>query len=640
MSLNYNKIKAREGHSESHWAAYADLFMTLSIIFLLLYVTSNLRSGSFGLQKNLQFQKMQAEAESLRKEQTVYETLKNEYLETKANTEEADTYKELMDKLSLLQEKAKDEKEDLRTQALDNEKKERALNKYQQIIRNIVNANVLAKAGLKNRDQKIEKNKQKIQANETVIKANEDVIKDQTEKIVQKDAIIVEKESVIQDKQKQIAKSDDIIAEKMATLREKNQLVDELNQTIEKKTAIIEDNTVKISSINKNLDQNIQALKDTQKKEKMSTELLNQKINNLRDKSEATIKSLEGQSQSLGSELASAKGELQGANQQLSVASQTIEKQAAEKKGLTDELGSLNDKYRGEIAGLKDGFAKDSADRKSAFDSELAKEKLGAAAKAQKQKAFADQIAKEAKELKDHVADLNKKVAVNTQKLDEAKLDNSKYKDYIKTLEEQGTGLKEDLAVAKNLIEARKKLAATIQNNFKKAGVTAEVDSRTGDVLLSFGDEYFETSKYDLKPKMMEILKKFMPIYSESLLKDKKIAEKIESVEVIGFASPTYKGKYVDPSSLASTDRAAVNYNLDLSYNRAREIFRFIFDQDKITYKYQKPLLPLVKVTGRSFLAEGVKGRGLESGLSNADYCKKFNCKKEQKVIIKFTLDG
>ena len=167
----------------------------------------------------------------------------------------------------------------------------------------------------------------------------------------------------------------------------------------------------------------------------------------------------------------------------------------------------------------------------------------------------------------------------------------------------------------------------------------ADVNPKTGDVVLSFGDEYFESSKYDLKPKMRDMLKKFMPIYSDSLLKDQLIAQKIESVEVIGFASPTYQGKYVDPQSLANGDRAAVNYNLDLSYNRAREIFRYIFDQDKLTYKYQKKLLPLVKVTGRSFLAEGVQGRGLEAGLNNADYCKKYNCKKEQKVIIKFNLN-
>jgi chromosome segregation ATPase len=426
----------------------------------------------------------------------------------------------------------------------------------------------------------------------------------------------------------------------MAILRDKNQQVENLNRQIAQKEKVIDDNQAQIDSINQELEKNIKALTDSQKKQKLSNEKLNKKIADLKSQSESRIKNLEEQSGALGSELASAKGELQGAKQQLASASQTIEKQEAEKKGLADELGGLNAKYQGEIAALKDGFAKDSALRKKAFDDALANEKLSSAAKAKKQKEFADQIAKEAKELRDKVSDLDGKVAVNNRRLEEAKLDNSKYKDYIKTLEDQGKELKEDLAKAKDVIEARKKIAATIKDNFKRSGVSVDVDPKTGDVVLSFGDEYFETSKYDLKPKMRQILEKFMPIYSQSLFKDTAIAQKIDSVEIIGFASPTYKGKYVDPQSLDVKDRAAVNYNLDLSYNRAREIFRYIFDQERFTYKYQKQLLPLVKVTGRSFLHEGIKGHGIDASMNNSDYCKKFNCKKEQKVIIKFSLEG
>ena len=35
-----------------------------------------------------------------------------------------------------------------------------------------------------------------------------------------------------------------------------------------------------------------------------------------------------------------------------------------------------------------------------------------------------------------------------------------------------------------------------------------------------------------------------MPAYSASLFEDRKIAEKIQSVEIVRLASPTYKGKY------------------------------------------------------------------------------------------------
>jgi hypothetical protein len=116
------------------------------------------------------------------------------------------------------------------------------------------------------------------------------------------------------------------------------------------------------------------------------------------------------------------------------------------------------------------------------------------------------------------------------------------------------------------------------------------------------------------------------------------VAKEISSVEIIGFSSPTYKGRYVDPQSLKDEDKTAISYNLDLSYNRAKSIFSYIFDKQNMVYQHQKELLPLVKVTGRSFLAEEVKGRDIASGLSHNDYCAKYNCEKSQKVIIKFNL--
>src|SRR5690606_4727630 len=131
---------------------------------------------------------------------------------------------------------------------------------------------------------------------------------------------------------------------------------------------------------------------------------------------------------------------------------------------------------------------------------------------------------------------------------------------------------------------------------------------------------------------------KFVLTYSKSLLEDERVAKEISSVEIIGFSSHTYQGRYVDHQSLAEKDRTAVSYNIDLSYNSAKSIFSYIFDQKSMTYPYQKDLLSLVKVTGRSFLAEEVKGRDIASGLPIKDYCAKFKCEKSQKVIIRFNL--
>ena len=183
-----------------------------------------------------------------------------------------------------------------------------------------------------------------------------------------------------------------------------------------------------------------------------------------------------------------------------------------------------------------------------------------------------------------------------------------------KNLEGQTKALKGDLAKAMENLNAKKKLAENIKSKFAQNGVKAEVDPNTGDVLLSFGDQYFDSGRATLKNGMRKVLEQAMPLYANSLFENAKISEKIQSVEIVGFASPTYKGRFVDPTSLSKEDRAAVDYNLDLSYSRAKAIFSHVFDKNKMEFKHQQKLLPLVKVTGRSFLA-GDKDRAVRREL-------------------------
>ncbi len=192
-----------------------------------------------------------------------------------------------------------------------------------------------------------------------------------------------------------------------------------------------------------------------------------------------------------------------------------------------------------------------------------------------------------------------------------------------------------ELAKAQENLNARKNLANLIKSNFAKNGIKADVDVKTGDVILAFGDQYFDSDSSNLKNGMRKILEQAVPVYSNSLFENQTIADKISNVEIVGFASPTFKGKYIDPKSLNPEDRAAVNYNLDLSYNRARAIFNHVFDQNKMQFKYQQKLLPLVKVTGRSFFDQAERGIATEAPDS---FCKKNDCAKLQRVIIKFNL--
>jgi hypothetical protein len=89
--------------------------------------------------------------------------------------------------------------------------------------------------------------------------------------------------------------------------------------------------------------------------------------------------------------------------------------------------------------------------------------------------------------------------------------------------------------------------------------------------------------------------------------------------------------------NLSVDNRRAVNYNLDLSYKRARSIFRYAFDTENFSFDYQNTMLPLLNVTGRSFFAEDIDPNDL-GNLTIDEFCGLYNCKKSQRVIIKFGL--
>ncbi len=301
---------------------------------------------------------------------------------------------------------------------------------------------------------------------------------------------------------------------------------------------------------------------------------------------------------------------------------------------------------------MENNFQGEMAKQKKALEGQLEREAASGAEKARRLAAFKEHMGKEKAALDKQLGELRGQVAKAQGDLDRAakeandykgklaaaQQEHGKYLDSIGKLQKENQGLSGDLKRAKELADAKRILAAKIARDLANKGIKAGVDGKNGDVTIQFGEEYFETGRSDLKPKMKDILQKFVPTYSSSLLSDPTVAKEIQSVEIIGFSSPTYQGRYIDPQSLAEKDRAAVSYNLDLSFNRAKSIFQYIFDKKNMSYTYQQSLLPMVKVTGRSYLAEEVKGRSIATGISHKDYCAKYNCEKSQKVIIKFNL--
>ncbi len=575
MGFEYDKIK---GHDEaSYWASYSDLFMTLSVVFLFLFIIANLRSGSQGIKQELEFKQVTRERDDLQQQIKVYNTLKEDYLETGASESEQAGYEKLMDKLVLLKEEAKDEKDKLRQAAQENEEKEKALNEYQQMVRNIINNNMISSARIK-----------------------------------RKDKTIVKKDVEIKDNKKQIVQLKENISEKETALAESEKDIQRMNTKLQLK---------------------ITQLKNSYMTNKITKEKMEQSIVELKEQNEIQVSELVAINQRTKQEIQKISKVLDQSKQQLGQAQERLESQSQRLTALVEE----KNQFKKNIDDLNAQYEAQLKQEKAEFDSEVQKQRLSAQEKAQKLAQFRKEAAARQAELASEIAGMEAQAERIQGDLDKTLLAKNELSQKAQRLEGSNQNLSRDVARLKEMADAKNKIIRKIANNLKNAGIDASVDGKTGDVVISFGEEYFESGKAGLKPGMEQILRKFMPTYSQSLLSDPETAEKISSIEIVGFASPTYKGKYVDPKSLKADNKEAINYNLDLSYYRAKSIFEYVFDTNKMQYKYQKEILPIVKVTGRSFLAEGENPQDAVN-MTQAQYCKKYDCKKSQRVTIKFNM--
>lgn len=567
MAFNYEKNK--QENNDSFWTSYSDLFLGLSTIFLLLYVTTSLRIGTDTLKGDIENKKLVMQVEELQNQVKMYESIKEEYMAKQASTDETQEYTELMDKLTLLQEEAKTEKERMIQDAFENENKVKALNKYQQMVRNILNSNKVAKA-----------------------------------KIVTRNEVIQEQDVEIDNQNKQISNLEvDMIAKKK----------------------LIEDGNTKINRTQAALNKSLKDLKFSFKQNKMTKKVFEQRAARLKDQNRKEVEmiadlnkkytqQLSAASQNLNqlsTELAQTKGNLDKTQGTLAEAKGALSQKAGEAMALGQKLNQASAEasgLKGKIASLKDGYASEKALAQSKFNAELGLQKLGAAERARKEAAFRAEAASNEKSMSAKLGALKGKLK-----------------------DTEGA-----LSKAKDEIDARRMVAQEIKKSFAKAGVKADVDMQTGEVVLDFGDNYFENDSAKLNKAMRNVLEKAMPAYSKSLLDNQKIAKRISAVEIIGFASPTYKGKFVDPNSSKPEDKLAMKYNMDLSYKRAKSIFSHVLD-DTANFKHQKELLGLIKVSGRSFLE--IITASKRNPATAADFCKVNDCKKAQRVIVRFSMD-
>ncbi len=551
MAFDYDKNKGK--HDNGHeWVAFSDLYLCLSTVFLFLFVVASLRTGTTSVQAQKEVQKLTREAEELRQQIKVYNGLSQDYVENDASTSEAEEYKQLMSKLDLLQDEANQESDALKKQARELTDKEKALNKYQAMVKAIIQRNMVSKT--------------------------------------------------------RIARRDEVLVEKREEIKEKDVAIGTLEQDVQEKRAELEDREKKIAAQTSELEKRMKQLRSSYKAQKISKKNFEAQQAKIRKETEQKVAALKEEREQIEGQLQQVAGSLSEKERALANTEANLAQKQAEAEKLASDLKNAGAAAQAQAAALRGQFAAEQAKARAAFEGELAKQRLSAAQREAAEAQYRSGVAAKEKALGDKISSLASKV--------------------------QST--EGELAKAQETANARKKLAQQISANFARAGIKADVDAGTGDVILDFGNQYFDSGRANLKPSMQTQLQKAMPVYSASLFNDPKIASKIQGIEIVGFASPTYKGKVIDPNSLTAEDKKAVDYNLDLSYNRAKSIFDYTFN--KMAFEHQRNLKPLVKVTGRSFLAEATKGQRLPANMSEKDFCKTYDCKKAQRVIIKFNL--
>jgi myosin heavy subunit len=582
VSFDYDEIKSRE-EAGSHWATYSDLFMVLSLVFLLLYVVSSVRTGTSNIKSNAEYMAVVRDKQALEQELAVYENQKEGYLK-QANVKEIKAYDELMDKLSLLQEEAKQEKEDLRKAAAENEQKEKALNKYQRLVRSIINSNMVASRNLDKRAKTIKKRNK--------------------------------------------------------TIDEQKEEIQGLEKTVVQKEKQIKRDNAKIKNLNASLSNKVKELRQSFKARKISKKKMQQQIAALKSKNQKKIQKLKQANAQASQVIAQNKAKIKQVSAQLAQAEQTIATQQSDLEKLYQEQEQTFEK----MVRMQSDFDKQMQREKAEFENKLAKQKLSAAQKEARQQEFLqkaqakqDALSKQISQMESQVQGIQSQLDQTRNAQAQAEAQSQALAAKNKNLTGQKAELSKELKRMQDIANARKKLVSEMKANLAKAGLKAKVDGKSGEVVIEFGEEYFDTGQASMKPGMEKVLKKFMPAYSKSLFSNPETAEKIKSVEIVGYASPTYQGRYVDPKSLNAKDKEAVNYNLSLSFNRAKSIFNYIFDKDKMNYQHQQRIYNMTKVTGRSFLAEGADQRVM-ANMSQKEYCKKYDCKKSQRVVIKFNM--
>lgn len=121
----------------------------------------------------------------------------------------------------------------------------------------------------------------------------------------------------------------------------------------------------------------------------------------------------------------------------------------------------------------------------------------------------------------------------------------------------------------------------SVKQTLKENGIPIDINKDSGDI--TFGEAtLFDTDSYELKPEAKQMLKIFIPKYTETIYKD--YGKHISKIVVEGHTDDV--GTYI--------------YNLELSQKRAFSVVNYILGDEIGDYKYKDKLTEDIIAIGRS----------------------------------------
>jgi chemotaxis protein MotB len=148
--------------------------------------------------------------------------------------------------------------------------------------------------------------------------------------------------------------------------------------------------------------------------------------------------------------------------------------------------------------------------------------------------------------------------------------------------------------------ETKYEVTQKIADELNKNNIHVDIDKYAGTIKIS-DLELFELNSWELSENGKTFMAKFVPIYLNTIMKDKKIKDNITAIIVEGHTdSQTFAN--------AKTDEDKYYKNMDLSLKRASSVGQYIIYTQN---NYQKDLYKLLTISGKGS-SEPIKTNGKE----------------------------